>query len=135
MKKLFVLPLILLVLAAFAPVDQMDELALGSKAPMTDYAMQDAVSGETLTLSEVAGENGLLGICYNPAPDEGAAGPRRDRVMLNRIAGFATGIQASAGSAYNHFVLNTIYYLVSPYEDLNGTNVFRRNRAMQIPPA
>lgn len=48
---------------AFFPAEEattiIDELAIGSKAPMTDVQVQD-VSGEMLTLAEVAGENGLL---------------------------------------------------------------------------
>lgn len=46
---------------AFYPVEAptTEELAIGSKAPMTDVEVQD-VSGEMLTLAEVAGENGLL---------------------------------------------------------------------------
>lgn len=46
------------VLAAFtlAPPERLE---IGDAAPMTDYAMRD-VTGETYTLSEVAGEKGLL---------------------------------------------------------------------------
>ncbi|MDR8391788.1 thioredoxin family protein [Aliifodinibius sp. S!AR15-10] len=46
---------------AFYPAETklVDELELGSTAPMTDVEVKD-VSGEMLTLSEVARENGLL---------------------------------------------------------------------------
>jgi len=46
---------------AFSPVEQppVEELAIGAKAPLTDVEVED-VSGEMLTLKEVAGENGLL---------------------------------------------------------------------------
>lgn len=81
----------------------------------------------------LAGANGLLGICYNPAPGEGPAGPLNDTVKLNSILGFRTGIQASVGSMDNLFTLNTIEYLVQPYEDFNGTNTFVRNRTSEIP--
>lgn len=46
---------------AFSPAEQppVDELAIGAKAPLTNVEVED-VSGEILTLQEVAGENGLL---------------------------------------------------------------------------
>lgn len=65
MKKSYLftaIPVVLgILLFAFSPVKEkvMDELAIGSKAPMTDVEVED-VSGETLTLEEVAMENGLL---------------------------------------------------------------------------
>ena len=81
----------------------------------------------------LAGNNGLLGICYNPVPGEGEAGPSDDTVKLNSILGFQTGIQASVGSTNNLFTLNTIEYLVAPYEDLNGSNTFVRNQTSVVP--
>lgn len=54
--------LAVVVLAAFswaAPDEPNEPLEIGSKAPLTDVAME-GVSGETYTLDEVAGENGLL---------------------------------------------------------------------------
>lgn len=46
---------------AFLPVENSsaDRLDIGAKAPLTDVEVED-VSGEILTLEEVAGENGLL---------------------------------------------------------------------------
>ena len=46
---------------AFLPVEDKlaDRLEIGAKAPLTDVEVTD-VSGEVLTLEEVAGENGLL---------------------------------------------------------------------------
>lgn len=46
---------------ASAPADELlkDELEIGAKAPLTNVEVKD-VSGEMLTLAEVAGENGLL---------------------------------------------------------------------------
>ncbi|MEM9998666.1 MAG: right-handed parallel beta-helix repeat-containing protein [Bacteroidota bacterium] len=81
-----------------------------------------------------AGENGLLGVCYNPAPNtEDLAGPERDLVAGNALIGFGVGIQVSEGSANNRFVENLIGYLESPYEDANGTNVFdETNETFQI---
>lgn len=79
-----------------------------------------------------AGRNGLLGICYNPAAGEGAAGPQHDRVSLNVITRFGKGIAASAESRENYFVRNSIQYFDVPYSDANGTNVFENNRTQQI---
>lgn len=65
MKKqhlLYLIPIVLGVcLVAFLPTNDkaVDELALGAKAPLTDVEVKD-VSGETLTLQEIAQENGLL---------------------------------------------------------------------------
>ena len=82
----------------------------------------------------VGGTNGLLGVCYNPAPSAGSEGPTRDLVDANLLSRFGKGIQASAGSARNRFVKNRIEYFSVAWEDLNGTNVFRHNRALQITP-
>lgn len=79
----------------------------------------------------IAGDRGLLAICYNPAPGEGDAGPTQDHVRHNLLSRFATGIQTNTGAAHNTFTRNLIEYFVSPYEDLNGTNVFRHN--VEIP--
>lgn len=59
-RSLRLLPALFLALAltAFTPRTS-DPLPLGSKAPMTDVAMTD-VSGDTHTLADLAGENGLL---------------------------------------------------------------------------
>lgn len=80
------------------------------------------------------GTHGLLGICYNPAPNADAAGPSGDFVHGNALRRFGKGIQASAGSAKNRFVGNVIEYFAAAYEDLNGTNVFERNRSVQVTP-
>ena len=81
-----------------------------------------------------AGNNGLLGICYNPAMGEGPAGPTRDRVTNNVLDGFGKGIQTSAGSAANRFMANRISFLSLAWEDLNGTNVFVGNKGEDLTP-
>lgn len=83
--------------------------------------------------SATAGEFGLLGICYNPAPDSpDPEGPSNDRVQGNLLNGFGVGIQVSEGSANNRFVENAIYYLDSAWEDANGSNTFLRNLTVQL---
>ena len=89
---------------------------------------ENVIRGNEVT----AGQNGLLGICYNPAPGGDAAGPMRDRVSRNTLARFGTGISVSAGSMENRFIANSIGYFNSPYEDLNGTNVFERNTSKRL---
>lgn len=59
---LYILPIILAFgIFAFLPVENeiAERLEIGEKAPLTDVEVTD-VSGEVLTLSEVAGQNGLL---------------------------------------------------------------------------
>lgn len=61
-KLYFLLPILLAVgILAFLPVEDKiaDRLEIGAKAPLTDVEVTD-VSGEVLTLEEVAKENGLL---------------------------------------------------------------------------
>jgi len=61
-KLLYVLPILLGIgLLAFLPVEDKlsDRLEIGAKAPLTDVKVTD-VSGEMLTLEEVADKNGLL---------------------------------------------------------------------------
>jgi len=81
-----------------------------------------------------AGNNGVLGICYNPAAGEGPAGPTNDLVRFNTLNRFGAGIQTSAGSANNKFNRNTIYFFNQAWNDFNGTNEFRNNRTKQITP-
>lgn len=59
---LYILPIILAFgIFAFLPVENeiAERLEIGEKAPLTEVEVTD-VSGEVLTLSEVAGQNGLL---------------------------------------------------------------------------
>ncbi|GAA5520948.1 thioredoxin family protein [Aliifodinibius salicampi] len=61
-KTAYILSIVLTIgLLAFLPVENnpAERLEIGAKAPLTDVEVTD-VSGETLTLAEVAGENGLL---------------------------------------------------------------------------
>ncbi len=82
----------------------------------------------------LGGDRGLLAICYNPAMGEGPAGPMNDLVRHNLLARYGTGIQTSSESAANVFRRNSILYFGSAYEDFNGTNVFEKNRSVQLVP-
>lgn len=84
--------------------------------------------GNTVT----GAKHGLLGICYNPAPTGGAAGPYDDVVRENVLSRFGTGISTSAGSQNNYFVGNTLQFFDAPWVDKNGSNVFERNRTEQV---
>jgi hypothetical protein len=65
--------------------------------------------------------NGLLGICYNPAPG-GTGGPRGDTVERNAISGFENAIQVNAGGP-NVFKNNTLLYLMQAFEIAEGNMV------------
>jgi hypothetical protein len=80
----------------------------------------------------VAGDNGLLAVCYNPAEGEGEAGPRHDVVRRNRLSRFNIGIRTSDESSHNRFVMNLIEYFEAPWVDLNGTNEFIDNKTIQL---
>ena len=80
-----------------------------------------------------AGDHGLLGICYNPAPGVDPAGPQYDRVTRNVLMRFGTGISASAQSADNLFSRNEIAYFDAAYRDLNGSNLFVGNNTVKLP--
>jgi hypothetical protein len=82
----------------------------------------------------MGGDRGLLGICYNPIPDEGDAGPRNDLVKFNKLYRFGAGIQTNAG-VRNRFILNDIQYFNQAIEDnSNGSNKFVNNHSEQIAP-
>ena len=61
--------------------------------------------------------NNLLGICYNPAPNAGAAGPSGDSIYNNHIARFNFAVSVSAGSSSNLFVDNTLSSFSGPFRD------------------
>jgi hypothetical protein len=94
----------------------------------------ESYSNKILLNKVKGGTNGLLAICYNPAPDAGPDGPTNDKVFLNNLERFGVGIATSEGSAHNTFTLNTIKYFNEPWTDANGTNIFRHNRVEQLTP-
>jgi len=79
------------------------------------------IAGNTVT----AGTNGVLGICYNPAPGD-PKGPRGDLIYNNLISGFGIGIQVSASMA-NVFRENTIVFRSSAFESINANDLDMEN--------
>lgn len=83
--------------------------------------------------------NNLLGICYNPAPTGGDAGPRGDNVYNNHIARFNFAISISEQSLYNIFNDNTLASFTGDFRDTSvlttngGTNVSDGNIGVIIP--
>lgn len=77
-----------------------------------------------------AGRNGILGICYNPTPDD-ARGPTGDLIDNNLVSTFRTGIQMSEGSVSNVIRDNTIAFIESafdlrnPNQLVSGNTVYR----------
>lgn len=86
------------------------------------------IAGNTIT----GGQNGQLGICYNPAgadPD----GPTGDLVYNNLVSRFQVGIQTSAGTSGNIIRENDIAYVqVGIQEVTPGSNVLAENTSVQI---
>jgi nitrous oxidase accessory protein NosD len=66
-----------------------------------------------------ASTNGLLGVCYNPAPGT-LGGPRGDSVERNAISGFRFAIQVNAGGP-NVFKDNTLSYTMEAFEIAAGS--------------
>jgi hypothetical protein len=79
-----------------------------------------------------AGMNGLLAICYNPAPGDDN-GPRGDLIDNNLMSGFGTGLSFSSMSLYNVVKDNTIFYKTSAFESASATNQDLMNTKMQLP--
>jgi hypothetical protein len=83
--------------------------------------------------------NNLLGICYNPAPGGGEAGPRGDSIYNNHIARFGYAIAVSAQSIYNIFADNTLASFTGAFREpqfftaQGGMNVEEGNIAVPLP--
>lgn len=85
------------------------------------------IANNTLT----AGMNGLLGICYNPAPSD-PQGPVGDLITGNLITNYGVGLQFSATSRYNVARLNTVVFTSAAYDIQNATNIVEDNTSTQI---
>lgn len=88
------------------------------------------IEGNTIT----ATMNGILGICYNPAPGD-PRGPRGDLIADNLISGYNTGVQMSEMSMYNVVQGNTIAYNAGGggFDFRNDTNQNLDNVTVPLP--
>lgn len=83
--------------------------------------------------------HGLLGICYNPAPTGGTAGPRGDLIYNNHISRFGYAFAISEFSLYNIIRGNTFASFVGGIREPQflmgngGTNVAADNIDVVIP--
>jgi parallel beta-helix repeat protein len=85
------------------------------------------IANNTIT----AGDNGLLGICYNPAPDD-PVGPSGDLVEGNLATGFDLGIQTNAASN-NVFRGNTLFFKSAGFEFNDNENEEIDNTLVMLP--
>ena len=85
------------------------------------------IANNTIT----AGENGLLGICYNPTPDD-PIGPSGDLVEGNLATGFNLGIQTNA-STNNVFRGNTLFFKSAGFEFNGNENEEIDNTLVMLP--
>jgi nitrous oxidase accessory protein NosD len=79
------------------------------------------------------GQNGQLGICYNPDGSADPDGPTGDLVYNNLVSRFQIGIQTSAGTSGNIFRENDLAYVQQGIQEVTpGSNAFAENTEVQI---
>ncbi|HZE70916.1 MAG TPA: NosD domain-containing protein [Pyrinomonadaceae bacterium] len=89
------------------------------------------IAGNTL----VGGQNGQIGICYNPDGSVSLAGPKGDLVYNNLVSRFNIGIQTSLQTLGNIFRENNIAFFQQAINEVTpGSNVFEDNTAIAIVP-
>ncbi len=91
----------------------------------------NTIKGNTVA----GGDNGQLGICYNPAPGADAAtdGPQGDVVAENLVSRFNVGVQTSPASRGNIFVRNYVAAFETAIDERTpGSNVFANNMTTQL---
>jgi hypothetical protein len=89
------------------------------------------IAANTIT----GGQNGQIGICYNPDGSGSPAGPKGDLVYNNLISRFNIGIQTSSQTVGNIFRENNIAYFQQAINEVTaGSNVFVDNTAVAITP-
>ena len=89
------------------------------------------IAGNTL----IGGQNGQLGICYNPDGSSSLAGPKGDLVYNNLVSRFNIGIQSSAQTLGNIFRENNIAFFQQAVNEVTpGSNVLEGNTAIAIMP-
>ncbi len=85
------------------------------------------IANNTIT----AGENGLLGICYNPTPDD-PVGPSGDLIEGNLATGFNLGVQTNAATN-NVFRGNTLFFKTAGFEFNGNENEEIDNTLVMLP--
>jgi parallel beta-helix repeat protein len=85
------------------------------------------IANNTIT----AGDHGLIGVCYNPAPDD-PVGPSGDLVEGNLATGFNLGVQTNA-AANNVFRGNTLFFKVAGFEFNENANEDIENTLVMLP--
>ncbi len=94
---------------------------------------------ENLVVGGPTPANSLLGICYNPAPTGGTAGPSGDLIYNNHLARFGYAIAISEFSISNIFSENTMASYIGGIRETQflkgngGTNVSEGNIDVIIP--
>lgn len=94
---------------------------------------------KNVVVGSATAANNIFGICYNPAPEEGDAGPRGDSIYNNHIARFNYAVSVSDASIANIFADNTLSSFTGPFrnpavfEAQGGTNAEFDNIATTIP--
>lgn len=89
------------------------------------------IAGNTL----IGGQNGQIGICYNPDGSASTAGPEGDLVYNNLVSRFNIGIQTSAQTLGNIFRENNIAFFQQAIQEVTaGSNVFEENTSTAITP-
>jgi nitrous oxidase accessory protein NosD len=78
-----------------------------------------------------AGDHGLIGICYNPAPDD-PVGPSGDLVEGNLASRFNLGIQTNAATN-NVFRGNTLFFKTAGLQFNDNQNEDIDNTLVQLP--
>lgn len=92
----------------------------------------NTIKGNTIS----GGDNGQLGICYNPAPgaDSATDGPSGDLIAENHISRFRTGIQTSVASQGNIFVRNYVNFIELGFDERTpGSNTIANNQTIELP--
>lgn len=80
-----------------------------------------------------AGEQGELGICFNPAPGQTTGGPHGNLVTGNLVSRFRRGLSLSTDSSGNVVRGNTLAYIdLSIQEATTGSNLIADNDEQQI---
>lgn len=85
------------------------------------------LSNNTVT----AGTNGLLGICYNPAPNDPES-PKGDIISGNLVSGFTTGMSFKETSAFNVIRNNVVQYRTTGIEQLSTKNTEEGNAVIKM---